>query len=425
MSRGALVRGLALALGSALLMALVIGLVYDASGAIGTFEILAPLGLATVAATHFVVARRRHLGSLRRQALVTAALAFSPGLLALAIFVQVMFLSGHDAILAGLAAIYSALLGLWAGRLLSYRVMDDVDTLRAGLMAVGAGEREIELRVGGMDELAQVAAEVEAMVGQLAAAETRREDSEAARRALIAAVSHDLRTPVTALRLLAEAVADEIGDPDTRREYVRRLGVHIRALGGLIDDLFELTQIEAGAVAWSMRAIDLDELVEDTVAAMQPTAEAGGIAVHASSRTRFATRPPTAASPSARRGPGRASRSRSRTRAAGSRPPIASGSSSPSSRAPTARRAPTAARASASPSRGRSSRRTADASGSSTTPPVRSRPAPACASACRLRHPPDAPEKALLTGLRRAKNPRAAGAGVSLRRIRTRTGSTQ
>ena len=281
MSRGALVRGLALALGSALLMALVIGLVYDASGAIGTFEILAPLGLATVAATHFVVARRRHLGSLRRQALVTAALAFSPGLLALAIFVQVMFLSGHDAILAGLAAIYSALLGLWAGRLLSYRVMDDVDTLRAGLMAVGAGEREIELRVGGMDELAQVAAEVEAMVAQLAAAETRREDSEAARRALIAAVSHDLRTPVTALRLLAEAVDDEIGDPDTRREYVRRLGVHIRALGGLIDDLFELTQIEAGAVAWSMRAIDLDELVEDTVAAMQPTAEAGGIAVHA------------------------------------------------------------------------------------------------------------------------------------------------
>jgi signal transduction histidine kinase len=94
-------------------------------------------------------------------------------------------------------------------------------------------------------------------------------------------VSHDLRTPVTALRLLAEAVDDEIGDADTRREYVRRLGVHIRALGGLIDDLFELTQIEAGAVAWTMRAIDLDELVEDTVAAMQPAAVAGGVAVEA------------------------------------------------------------------------------------------------------------------------------------------------
>jgi signal transduction histidine kinase len=280
-SRAALARGLALALGCALLMAAIVLAVYDGSGALGTLAILAPLGLATVAATHLVLARRRLLGSLRRQALVTAALAFSPGIVALAVFVQVMFLSGHDAFLAGLAAAYSALLGLWAGRLLSHHVIDDIDVLRAGLAAVGTGEREIELRVGGVDELAQVAAEVEAMVARLAAAEARREDSETARRALIAAVSHDLRTPVTALRLLAEAVDDEIGDPDTRREYVRRLGVHIRALGGLIDDLFELTQIEAGAVAWSMRLVDVDELVEDTVAAMQPAAEAGGIAVQA------------------------------------------------------------------------------------------------------------------------------------------------
>ncbi|MEA2154661.1 MAG: hypothetical protein QOE11_801 [Solirubrobacteraceae bacterium] len=281
MSRAALLRGLGLALGSALVMAAIVLAVYDGTGALGTFGILAPLGLATVAATHAVIARRRRLGSLRRQALVTAVLAFSPGILALALFVQVMFVSGHDAILAGLAVVYSALLGLWAGRLLSHRVIDDIDELRSGLAAVGSGEREIDLRVGGVDELAQVAAEVEAMVARLAAAEARREDSEAARRSLIAAVSHDLRTPVTALRLLAEAVDDEIGDPATRREYMRRLGVHIRALGGLIDDLFELTQIEAGAVAWSMSLIDLDELVEDTVAAMQPAAEAGGIAVHA------------------------------------------------------------------------------------------------------------------------------------------------
>jgi signal transduction histidine kinase len=281
MSRAALVRGLGLAVGSALLMAAIVFAAYDGAGALGTLAILAPLGLATVAATHAVVARRRLLGSLRRQALVTAALAFSPGIVALGLFVQVMFLSGHDAFLAGLVAAYSALLGLWAGRLLSHHVIDDIDALRSGLAAVGSGEREIDLRVGGVDELAQVAAEVEAMVARLAAAETRREDSEAARRSLIAAVSHDLRTPVTALRLLAEAVDDEIGDPDTRREYVRRLGVHIRALGGLIDDLFELTQIEAGAVSWSMRLIDLDELVEDTVAAMQPAAAAGGIAVQA------------------------------------------------------------------------------------------------------------------------------------------------
>jgi signal transduction histidine kinase len=119
------------------------------------------------------------------------------------------------------------------------------------------------------------------MVARLAAAEERREEADAARRSLIAAVSHDLRTPVTALRLLAEAVDDEIGDPATRREYVRRLGVHVRALGALIDDLFELTRIEAGEVTWTMQQVQIDELVEETVAAMAPAAQAGGISVRA------------------------------------------------------------------------------------------------------------------------------------------------
>ena len=281
MSRATLVRGVALALGSALLVAATVLAVYDLHGAIVTLAILAPLGIVTVAGTRALLAHRERLGSLRRQALITAALAFGPLAVTLVLFVQLMFVSAHDALLTASMGVYGALLGLWATRLLSNRVMDDVDTLRAGLEAVGAGERELELRLGGDDELAQVGREVEAMVARLAAAEAMREEADAARRSLIAAVSHDLRTPVTALRLLADAVDDEIGDPATRREYVRRLGVHVRALGALIDDLFELTRIEAGEVAWTMQQVQIDELVEETVAAMAPAARAGGISVRA------------------------------------------------------------------------------------------------------------------------------------------------
>jgi len=281
MNGATLIRGSVLAVGLALAVSAVVLSAYDLHGAIVTFGILAPLGVGTIAMAHGALARRERLGSLRRQALVTAALSFGPLAVALALFVDLMFVSGHDALLAGLAALYSALLGLWAGRQLSQRVMTDIDTLRAGLMAVGDGDRSPMLMLGGDDELAQVAFEVEAMVKRLVAAEEQREDAEQARRSLIAAVSHDLRTPVTALRLLADAVDDEVGDPETRREYVRRLGVHVRALGALIDDLFELTRIEAGEVTWSMSLIDLDELVEETVAAMRPAADAGGVAVRA------------------------------------------------------------------------------------------------------------------------------------------------
>jgi signal transduction histidine kinase len=55
----------------------------------------------------------------------------------------------------------------------------------------------------------------------------------------------------------------------------------VRALGALIDDLFELTRIEAGEVAWTMGQVRIDELVEETVAAMAPAAQAGGVAVRA------------------------------------------------------------------------------------------------------------------------------------------------
>ena len=274
-------RGAALAIGCALLVSAAVLAVYDAEGALLTFAILAPVGLATVAATRLVLVRRAGLGGLRRQALLIAALAFAPLAVAVVLFLELMFVSEHDALLTVIAGAYSAVLGLWAVRLLSAHMLADVEELRRGLAAVGRGERAISLRTGGEDELAQVAIEIESMTTRLAEAEQHRETAEAARRSLIAAVSHDLRTPVTALRLLAEAVDDEIGDPDTRREYVRRLGVHVRALGALIDDLFELTRIEAGEVAWTMRQVDIDELVEETIAAMLPAAHADGVDVRA------------------------------------------------------------------------------------------------------------------------------------------------
>ncbi len=279
MSRATLLRGAALAIGCALVVSAAVLGAYDAHGALVTFAILAPVGLATVAATRLMLIRRARLGGLRRQTLVVAALAFAPLVVAVVLFLELMFVSEHDALMTAIAGVYSAVLGLWAVRLLSERMIDDVDMLRGGLAAVGRGQRELTLRTGGRDELAQVAAEVETMVGRLAEAEQQRETAEAARRSLIAAVSHDLRTPVTALRLLAEAVDDEIGDPEMRREYVRRLGVHVRALGALIDDLFELTRIEAGEVTWTMRQVDIDELVEETVAAMLPAARADGVEV--------------------------------------------------------------------------------------------------------------------------------------------------
>ena len=117
------------------------------------------------------------------------------------------------------------------------------------------------------------------MISRLRAEEGAREESDAARRDLVAAVSHDLRTPITSLRLLAEAVGDDIVDGETRRSYLDRMRIHIDALSALIDDLFELSRLEAGDIRWSLERVPLGELVGETVEAMRVQAEVKGVAV--------------------------------------------------------------------------------------------------------------------------------------------------
>lgn len=114
----------------------------------------------------------------------------------------------------------------------------------------------------------------------LAERERERAAAEATRRQLVAAVSHDLRTPIASLRLLVEAVDDEIVDEETRRRYLATMHTHIHSLSAMIDDLFELSRIEAGDIDWSMRQVELAPLVDEAVDAMRPEAGAKGVEIH-------------------------------------------------------------------------------------------------------------------------------------------------
>jgi signal transduction histidine kinase len=123
------------------------------------------------------------------------------------------------------------------------------------------------------------AAIVTVRIAALITRDRERASAEAARRQLVAAVSHDLRTPLAALRLLVDAVDDEIVDGPTRQRYLATMQTHIGSLSALIDDLFELSRIEAGDIDWSLRQVALAPLVDETVAAMQPEARAKRVAV--------------------------------------------------------------------------------------------------------------------------------------------------
>jgi signal transduction histidine kinase len=267
-------RSLLVALAGSALAAFVLGVALDADAGWSAFVLLVPLGALGMLAGHALVARRRGLGGLRRQFAAVALLVVAEGAVVLTLCIERMFLSAHDASLTAVVVAWAALLGLWTLHLLGARAMADLDAVRATLAAVALGRRDVRTGVQGSGELAELAADVDAMVARL-------DGEERARRALVATVSHDLRTPVTALRLLSEAVEDGVVDGDTAQEYVGRIAGHVQVLGDLIDDLFELSRLESGELRWSMEDVALGALVHDAVEAMRPQAAASSVDVRA------------------------------------------------------------------------------------------------------------------------------------------------
>jgi len=223
---------------------------------------------------------RSGAGSLSRQFALVVAIGVAPVLVALVVVSLLMFVSDHQAALVAGIVVAAAVLAVLGAKLVANGILGDVQAIRDGLSAVGRGDRDVKIETGARDELAQLALAANAMIADLKAEEAARDQSDSARRDLVAAVSHDLRTPITSLRLLAEAVGDDIVvDWETRRGYLDRMRTHIDALSALIDDLFELSRLEAGDISWSLERVPLRELVGETVEAMQLQAEAKGVAV--------------------------------------------------------------------------------------------------------------------------------------------------
>jgi signal transduction histidine kinase len=105
-------------------------------------------------------------------------------------------------------------------------------------------------------------------------ARERERAAEASRRELVAWISHDLRTPLAGIRAMAEALADGVvSSPSEVAGYAGRIGGETRRLSGMVDDLFELSRITAGALRLTMSQVALREVVSDVLAAQTPVAQ--------------------------------------------------------------------------------------------------------------------------------------------------------
>lgn len=105
--------------------------------------------------------------------------------------------------------------------------------------------------------------------------------AEHSRRRLVAFVSHDLRTPLAGIRAVSEAIADGVVPEDEVRVHAKHIEHESVRLSEMVDDLFEMSKINAGALTPSFDKVALDEVVDDVLAAHRIAAERAGVHLEA------------------------------------------------------------------------------------------------------------------------------------------------
>jgi signal transduction histidine kinase len=192
-----------------------------------------------------------------------------------------MFVSEHDATLVMVLVLYSTGAGVAAALVLARGTDLAVARLDATARRLGGGD--LEARVGPLDageELDRLADTLDAMAEGLTVARTRQLEADRMRRDLITMVSHDLRTPLASLRAMVEAIDDGVvSDPPTLRRYASEMRRSVKQLADLVDDLFELTQLDAGAIAAETSRARLADVVTGAVEAVRSEAETKRLAL--------------------------------------------------------------------------------------------------------------------------------------------------
>jgi signal transduction histidine kinase len=198
-----------------------------------------------------------------------AAVAYTPLL---------MFKDPGDLHLLVLLLVCFLVISVGLGSIIAQSVTRNVHILRDAARRMADGHFDTRVSVPTGDELGELAAAFNRMSAELGLAFDRERAIETGRRDLVAAISHDLRTPLSSIRIMLEAIEDGVvQDAETVSQYHRAMQDQVNRLSRLIDDLFELSRLDAGDQSLNVAQVDLGELVSETVESLRPAAESRSV----------------------------------------------------------------------------------------------------------------------------------------------------
>jgi len=245
-------------------------------GHIGELVAVAVVGVALVGVVAVRLLVRR---SVAAHVALVASVSVVTAMVAIGEIAYLMLAPGDRDVmleLMGIAGLASLVVALFVGRSLSRASR----TLLGAVRQVGESGIYTPPEEPLPTELAGLSRGLSEAHDRLGHARAREQALEASRRELVAWVSHDLRTPLAGLRAMAEALEDQVvTDPREVSHYHSQIRIETERLAAMIDDLFELSKIHAGALRLTRRVAGLEDLVAEVVASAEPVARTKGIRI--------------------------------------------------------------------------------------------------------------------------------------------------
>ncbi len=200
------------------------------------------------------------------------------------VLARLMFIStDHDLQVLLATVAFSTIIAVCFATWVASQTIARIANVNQGIRDLARGNLSITMEVSGRDEVATLAEDVQALARRLTEARDERLALDAERRELTSAISHDLRTPLSTIRAMVDALEDGVvSDPIEVKRYFVTIRRDVERLDRMIDDLFDLAQIDAGAMRLRRQSITVHEVVSEVVDAMRARAQRADVAIELS-----------------------------------------------------------------------------------------------------------------------------------------------
>ncbi len=248
------------------------------------FVYMVSSGLVTVGVTYLLYQQRMLQRFLSLRGALFAIIVLTVVLVFINVWItaRLMFIKEHDLVLTTGLLVFAGVIAAVSTFFIARTLRDRIFELSKGVQALARSDWKVRLPVVGSDDLAQLAVMFNQMAADLEKVDDQKRQLEQTRRDLIAWASHDLRTPLAAIRAMNEAMMDGVvNDPETIKRYQQNMQNEITHMGHLINDLFDLAQLDTGHVPLARQKTSLRDLVSDTLSNMNARAKIRSIQLSA------------------------------------------------------------------------------------------------------------------------------------------------